>query len=178
MDMRAAIQAKSDQMNAEDLIGRPRTIKITKVAVKKTPVQPVTINFEGDEGKPYKPCKGMCKILVEAWGDDSSKYVGRSLTVFRDPSVLYGGVEVGGIVISHLSDIPKAFDISIKASKTKSRVYHIDVLAIKTIEQRRLDCVAALNANGVKDFDENKIMSAPDEATLSKLYKEFTCPKN
>lgn len=48
-DMHAAIIPKSDQLNADDLIGREMTIKITGVTVKGGQEQPVSIHFEGDE---------------------------------------------------------------------------------------------------------------------------------
>jgi hypothetical protein len=82
----------------------PITITITGVTVKGGgQEQPVAIHFEGDDGKPYKPCKSMSRVLVSAWGPDSSKYVGRSLTLYCDPKVKWGGMEVGGIRISHMS---------------------------------------------------------------------------
>ncbi|WP_420003223.1 hypothetical protein [Arenibacterium sp. LLYu02] len=58
------IAAKSDQMNAEDLIGGPRTVFVTGVKVNTSEDQPVWIHFEGDNGKPYKPCKTMRRLLI------------------------------------------------------------------------------------------------------------------
>lgn len=81
VDMASTIIAKSDQLNADDLLGRPRTITITRVAVKEGGEQPVSIHYEGDEGKPWKPCKSMCRVLVNVWGVDPQKYVGRALTL-------------------------------------------------------------------------------------------------
>ena len=80
-DMHSTIVPKSDQLNADDLSGRDMTIKITGVKIKGGQEQPVSIHFENDDGKPYKACKSMCRVMVSAWGADSSKYVGRSMTL-------------------------------------------------------------------------------------------------
>jgi hypothetical protein len=42
------------------------------------------------------------------------------LTVFRDPSVVFGGVETGGIRISHMSDM-SAPELKIALAVTRSR---------------------------------------------------------
>ena len=42
-DMTATIVAKSDQINAADLIGNPRTVTIREVRIKAGDDQPVTI---------------------------------------------------------------------------------------------------------------------------------------
>src|SRR5688572_15105315 len=105
-DMSAVIIPKSDQLNADDLIAGPRTITITGVTIKAGE-QPVSIHYEGDNGKPYKCCKSMARILVSAWGADSKQYVGRSVTLFRDPEVKWAGMAVGGIRISHMTNIDR-----------------------------------------------------------------------
>ena len=58
LDMTTTIEAKSDQLNADDLIGSPKTIKITTVKACAGD-QPIAVNYEGDNGKPYKPNKAM-----------------------------------------------------------------------------------------------------------------------
>src|SRR5574337_263090 len=102
IDLRPTIEPKSDQLNADDLIAGPRTIRVRDVkAVKED--QPILIFFDGDNEKPYKPCKGMRRVLVKAWGADGHKYIGKSMTLFCDPDVTFGGAKVGGIRISHVS---------------------------------------------------------------------------
>lgn len=119
-DMHAVIIPKSDQLNADDLISGPRTIKITKVTVAASGEQRVSIFFEGDDGKPYKPGKSMCRVLVRAWSEDSQAYVGKSMTLYRDENVKWGGVKVGGIRISAMSDV-EGFTIALTETR-KSRV--------------------------------------------------------
>ncbi len=128
-DMASAIIPKSDQLNADDLIAGPMTVTITGVAVKGGQEQPVSISFDGDNGKPYKPCKSMCRVMVNAWGPDSSKYVGRSMTLYRDPAVKWGGMDVGGIRISHLSDIDAPMTMALTATRGSRKPYTVKPLA-------------------------------------------------
>ena len=105
MNIGDTIHPKSDQLNADDLIGGSKTITITEIKVFDREVQPVEISYKGDKGKPYKPSLGMRRVLVQLWGEDDQIYIGRSLTLFRNDSVKFGGNEVGGIRISHATDI-------------------------------------------------------------------------
>jgi len=106
IDMTETIEAKSDQLNAIDLIGGPIQVKLT--AVKKVAGdQPISINYENDNGKPWKPCKNMRRVMVKVWGKDAEAYAGRSLVLFNDPNVKWAGKEQGGIRISHMSDMEK-----------------------------------------------------------------------
>ena len=123
-DMRSAIVPKSDQLNADDLIAGPITIKITGVTIKSGE-QPVSIHFEDDNGKPYKCCKSMARILVSAWGADSKKYVGRSLTLYRDPAVKWAGLEVGGIRISHMSDIADDMTMALTVTRANKKPFTV-----------------------------------------------------
>lgn len=124
-DMSSVITPKSDQMNADDLIAGPLTIRVASVDIKAGAEQPVAIRYEGDGGKPYKPCKSMSRLLVFAWGADAKRYVGRSLTLYRDPTVKWGGMEVGGIRISHMTDIEKTFVLSLTATKGQRKPHTV-----------------------------------------------------
>ena len=130
IDVSKTIAPKSDQLNADDLIGGARTIKITKISKSESPEQPINIYFEGDEGKPYKPCKSMRRVLVQVWGKDGQEYVGRSLTIYRDNSVRFGGVDVGGIRISHMSHIDKPVTLALTASKTNRKPFTVQPLKV------------------------------------------------
>lgn len=104
-DMRAALQPKSDQINAEDLRDGPLTITVTGARVMKGKEQPIVINFEGSK-RAYKPCKTMGRIIAQTWGFDPEKYAGGQMTLFCDPSVSFGpSKDIGGIRISHISGI-------------------------------------------------------------------------
>ena len=52
-DLRHTIVPKSDQLNADQLVGGPMTITVTRVSATKGD-QPVTINYEGDGGRHHR----------------------------------------------------------------------------------------------------------------------------
>lgn len=98
---------KSDQLNGDDLFSGPITITITKLTKKAADSQqPISVHFKDDGGKPWKPCLTMRKLLLAVWGDNVDDiYIGRRLTLYRDPTVKWAGREEGGIRISHMSHI-------------------------------------------------------------------------
>ena len=130
MNLASTITPKSDQLNADDFITGPITIKVTAIKGSSDPQQPVSIHYEGDNGKPYKPCKSMRRVLVSAWGANGLEYVGRSITLYRDDSVLFGGIAVGGIRISHLSDIEKDLTMQMTVSRTSRKPYAVKRLEV------------------------------------------------
>lgn len=133
MNLSDHIAPKSDQLNADDLIGGPKTIKITKVS-RGTPEQPTNINFEGDNGRPYKPGKSMSRVLVAIWGGENADkhYPGRSLTLYCDPSITFGPDTTGGIRISHATDISGPMTIHLTVKRGKRKPFVVQPLVIAT----------------------------------------------
>jgi hypothetical protein len=127
-DMSGVIIAKSDQINADDLIAGPRTITVTAVKITAGTEQPVAISFEGDN-KVWRPCKTASRVLVGAWGADAKAYVGRSLTLYRDPTVKWGGMEVGGIRISHMSHLERDLSLAVMEKKGSRKMITVRKLA-------------------------------------------------
>lgn len=132
VDLGATIAPKSDQLNADDLIAGPRTITVTSVVARPKGGQgdqPIAVHFVDDGGKPYLPCKSMRRVLVQCWGRDGAGYTGRSMTLFRDESVVFGGAAVGGIRISHMSHLNQDMTMSLTASKQTRKPYTVRMLA-------------------------------------------------
>lgn len=127
MNLSQTITPKADQQNADDFIAGPRTIKITAVTAGSAE-QPVNISFEGDSNRPYRPSKGMRRVIVALYGPDSSAYIGKRLTLFNDPSVTFGPDTTGGIRISHASDIRDPMTIALTVKKGKRKPYRVDPL--------------------------------------------------
>jgi hypothetical protein len=123
-DMSQVIVPKSDQINADDLIAGPLTITISDVQIRGGQEQPVSIFFAGSD-KAFRPCKSMSRVLVAAWGPDAKLYVGRSLTLYRDPSVKWGGLEVGGIRISHMTHLEAPMTMALTATKGSRKPYTV-----------------------------------------------------
>jgi hypothetical protein len=173
LDMRDTIIPKSDQLNADDLIAGPLTIRIRKVSRAGDVKQPIAINFDGDDNKPYMPCKSMRRIMVLAWGEDGREYVGRSMTLYRDPGVIYGGAEVGGIRVSHMSHIDKPLVVALTISKSVRRPFRVLPLTVTasttpppttTATPDREAAIQAGTTSLIQAIDD-----APDDAALDAL---------
>lgn len=127
MDLTSTIEPKSDQLNSDDLLTGPRTFTIDHVSAGSAE-QPVDIHLVEFPGRPYRPSKSMRRVLVAAWGPDAANYVGRRMTLFRDPSVQFGGAVVGGIKISHLSGIDKRLTMALTATRGKKAMHVVEPL--------------------------------------------------
>lgn len=129
IDMSAFIEPKSDQLTADDLLGGPRTITITRVTANEgNAEQPINIYFEGDNGKPFRPCLTLRRVMIAVWTKYTQEYVGKSLTLYRDPKVKWGGMEVGGIRISHMSGIEKKLMVPVTMSRGAKKPYTVNPL--------------------------------------------------
>lgn len=168
LDISQTIITKSDQLNAEQLLLGPLTITVTRVTVGAGDEQPVTVFYEGDKGRPFKPCKTMRKLLAFAWGADASQWPGRAMALYNDPAVRFGGEEVGGIRISHLSDLAQP---TLKASLTTTRGKKAQFAVRRMDRPAGIDHIGMIRAAASLDelkaaFDAAK-RSTKDAATLA-----------
>ena len=143
MDMSETIIPRSDQQNFDDYIAGPRTVTISAVT-KGNAEQPVNVELKEYPGRPFKPNKSMRRVLVMAWGADSSAYVGRRLTLFGNSEVVYGGKAVGGIEIAEMSHIDKPLTVALTATRGKRK--NFTVTPLPAVERR--DYLAEANAAG------------------------------
>lgn len=130
MNITDTIEPKVDQLTADHLIGRTLTIRITEVRLSASE-QPCEIAYEGDNGLPYRPGKSMRRVLVHAWGGDVKQYVGRSLTLYRDDDVQFGGLKVGGVRISHMSHISGPMTMALTAKKGSKKAFKVLPLVVE-----------------------------------------------
>lgn len=130
-DMTGVIVPKSDQINADDFLSGPRTFRIKSVAISPGTEQPVTIQLE--DSKPWRPCKSMSRLLVAAWGADAKEYAGKSVTLYCDPKVKWGGMEVGGIRVSHMSHIDSDLVLALTMTKGKKAPTRVKPLKAETV---------------------------------------------
>lgn len=144
IDMSAFIEARSDQLNADDLLDSPRTITITRVSGTGSAEQPVAVHYEGENGRPFMPCKTVRRIMVGAWGKYTDQYVGRAMTLYRDPAVSFGGMVVGGIRVSHMSHIDGEKTLALQV--TRGRKAPFKILPLATKPQPADDQAVALKA--------------------------------
>lgn len=128
MDITATLAPKSDQLDAVELV-MPRTFTIEKVSLGNAE-QPVNVHLV-DFPRPWRPGKSMRRVLARCWGADASQWAGRRVTLFCDTSVKFGGEEVGGTRISHLSHIDKPVKVPLLVTRGKSQVYTVQPLVEK-----------------------------------------------
>lgn len=119
-DLSDTVAPKSDQMDAEDLHAGPLTFTVKEVRRASSAEQPIDVHLNEFE-RPWRPAKTVRRILIAAWGSDGAKYVGRRLTLFCDPTVKFGGIAVGGIRVSHMSDLPDGKPLKVVLMETKGK---------------------------------------------------------
>ena len=160
MDLSHTIIPKSNQLNADDLIAGDITITVTDIIASDSPDQPVSISYNGDNGRPYKPCKSMRRVLIQAWGANGKDWIGRSMTLYRDPAVKFGGSEVGGIRISHLSDIDRDMSFMLTVTRAKRQAYSVKRLVTEKSQPKKPDFEATFDrivgsiVNGSNTIDD------------------------
>jgi hypothetical protein len=138
MDLSKTIKPKSDQLNADNLISGPMTVTVQSVSLSGQDDQPINLHLGGGL-QPYKPCKSMRRLLIVAWGKDGNNWVGRSMTLFNDPSVTWAGQKVGGIRISHVSAIEESISVALTATRGKRKPYTVEPLVIPDYPQADFD---------------------------------------
>ena len=175
--MSTTVTPKSNQQNADDLIGGDRTIKITKVT-SFTGDQPIAVYFEGDNNKPYLPCKSMRRVMMKAWGKYTKDYTGRSMTIFCDPTVKWAGVEVGGIRISHMSDIKADITMALTANKQQRKKYTVKTLKVEAVAKADIELIKAGNTEAAKGVDAYTKwiggLTAEEKAPLKTYHEDWT----
>lgn len=131
MDITDALAPTSDQLDAIELVN-PRTFTIdagSRLGKRegKTVAEIRLVDFP----RVWRPSKGMLDVLAACWGIDGTQYVGRRVTLYNDPEVMFGREKTGGVRISHLSHIDGARDVSIRAPGQGGRKqqWHVEPLA-------------------------------------------------
>ena len=127
MDLTESIAPRSDQINADDLVGGPITYTIREVVAGKAEAP---FDFQLVEtDRAYRPSKTMRRVIVNAWGTEAAAYAGRRLTLYREPSIRFGSAVVGGIRVSHMSHIDGPSEVSVQTSRGKREKFTVQPLA-------------------------------------------------
>lgn len=130
--MKITAEPRSDQLNADELIGTTRTVTIAGVKPGAAE-QKYDIVLVGEK-RVWRPPLTVLRLLLAAWGDEASNWVGKHATLYGDPTVRFGNDAVGGIRVSHLSHIdgPLTVKSQIKRGKrapvTVEPISEIDAL--------------------------------------------------
>ncbi len=130
-DLSSTTVAKSDQLNADELI-EPITITVTRVDKVSSKDQPVHIHAVGIQ--PYKPCLTMRRMLIAAWGKYKDEWIGRSLVLYCDPEVMWAGKEQGGVRVSHASHITEPVSRMLAVTRGRKKLFTILPLLIDEVD--------------------------------------------
>jgi hypothetical protein len=149
MNIAETTAPKSDQQNFDDYVGGPKTVTVSEVKAGNAE-QPVEIHLAEFPGRPFKPSKSMRRVLVACWGSDSSAYVGRTMTLYGDPEVRFGGAAVGGIRIAALSDLKSAMTVALTVTRGKRSPFTVQPLSApqEPKDESGRDWLAELNEAG------------------------------
>lgn len=171
MNLSEAIVAKSDQLNADDLIGGPRTFTVKEVR-RGDNDQPVAIVLgEFPAKRPFKPSKTVLRILTYAWGEETDNWPENPrLTLYRDAKVKWAGQEIGGIRVSHMSHITEPIKIALAESKGKKSLWRVDPLpedapTAAPLDEETVARLADLRAEW-KDADDERKKAIEAEVKL------------
>lgn len=127
MDITETLAPKSDQLNAADLAASgPRTFTVAGVS-KGNPDQPVQVAL-AEFDRVWRPSKSMRRVLAAGWTANAATWKGKRVTLFCDPDVVFGGERVGGVRISHMSDIPKPLAVPLLVKRGKSAMFTVQPL--------------------------------------------------
>ena len=151
-NLKDTIVPNSNQLNADQLIGGPMTITVTAVR-RGNSEQPIIVHYANEAGRPYKPCLTMRKVLIFAWGEDGEQWVGRMLTLYNKRDVKWGGVEVGGIRISHMSHVDGDIKLSLAATRGKKEpiiIKRLDATDPLVAARAKLDTAARSGMEALK----------------------------
>lgn len=127
--MKVSVVPKSDQWNADDFLGGPRTFTVTGARPRKDDLERFEVTLAESSTKVWRPPNGMASVLIQLWGSDSTAWNGKRVTLFTDPSVKFGKETPGGIRISHMSDIgDKPVTVQIRLQRGRKGPYVVQPL--------------------------------------------------
>ena len=125
--VKVTIEKKTDQLNYEDFLGgvtRVVTIAGVKAGTKE---QQYDVQIEGDN-RVWRPAVTVLKLLVAAWGDDATEWVGRRAELYGDPNITFGRDKVGGIRVLWVSHITKPITASLTETRGKRKAHTVEPL--------------------------------------------------
>lgn len=132
IDVSHTVKTKSDQLNADDLIGGDLMIQVEGVNVTNDPQQPVHVFYYGCEGKPFKPCLTVRKILVALWGKDASLWANKWMNLYVDPTVSFGKQKnIGGIRVNAMSHIQTAATLTLAVRRGAKQEFRIQPINLE-----------------------------------------------
>lgn len=170
MDISDTLAPKSDQLDAIELVGNPRTFTITKVS-RGNAEQPINVHL-AEFPRVWRPGKSMRRVLAACWGTDSSEWTGRRVTLYCDETVTFGNDVTGGTRISHLSHIDQVKKIPLLVKRGKSATFVVQPLpdaapATPPVDDETAARIASLRAEWTAADPERRKVIQAEVAELS-----------
>jgi len=162
MDLTESIAPRSDQLDAIELVSGPRIFTIERVSAHNAE-QPFNFHLI-DFPRVWRPGKSMRRVIVAAWGSTAVNYIGRSIELYCDPTVDFGGVAVGGTRISRMSGIDKPLKVPLLIKRGKSAVFTVNPLPTSATQPAPLDLDPATVAEWVETLTTADTLAALQSA--------------
>ena len=122
-DISAYVQAKSDQINAADLVGGPITARIR--AVVDDGAGTARVWLDGHD-RYWRASKGMLRVMADLWGGNPTAWIGQWVRLYREPTIEYGGEPLGGVRLCGVSGIDRPRTAAVTEKRGKKKVYKLD----------------------------------------------------
>jgi len=175
-DFGETLTAKSDQLNADDLVGGAITVQIIDAKRGDSPEQPLVLRLS-DGHRPWKPCKTARRILAACVGStNTGALIGRWVRLYRDPDVTWAGKAVGGIRVDGMSGLAKPVTIALALNKKAKAEHRISPIQPPTADKPSqpptdplADLAALLEGHGltVADLDAQTVAAGkPAPSTM------------
>lgn len=179
--MKITAEPRSDQWNADDFVGGPRVFTIAGVKPGAAE-QKYDVELVEGEGRAWRPPLTMLRLLIAAWGDDATEWVGRRVQLYRDPEITFGRDKVGGIRIAALSHLDKPLSVALTATRGKRAMHTVQPLADAPPAAQQRPGPSADDVAACDDTDQLRAMwqaASPDvrkliEARVATLNAEPT----
>jgi hypothetical protein len=114
-----------------------------------TKEQQYDIAIEGDT-RVWRPAVTVLKLLVAAWGDEASEWVGRRAELYGDPDIMFGRDKVGGIRVSRVSHIDKPVSASLTETRGKRKKHTVEPLPDAPAAPTEADVNAATDGDTLR----------------------------
>jgi len=178
-DIEEASRVKSDQLNADDLVGGTKTGQIRAIRHGKERRVEITLSCWH---VPWRPCKTEICVMKAMWGKEPREWLGKVVRLKHDPMVAFGGENVGGIRIDGASGIKGEVSVMLNKSKgKKARRTVVEIPAADAVTETRTihpnvqRLADSLAANGwlddaVKQIGRKPIDWTPDDFNAAREF--------
>lgn len=174
VSIKSFAEAKSDQINATDILGIEKHIKIREVRFFPEKIeQPLEIFYHGENVKCWRVSKGMARVLIKFWGDETDNWINREVILFCDETVTFGKEKTGGIRIKALSNIDNATAIRVPYARMRYKDYLIEKIESKTIPEKITNAIKEMQLMIESMVDISEITSLLESTKYQHIKSKY-----